>query len=933
MKKITLKTVLAGIILSVIPMIYGQPPGSGWTLKWMDDFNGTAVDENKWKIDDNRIRDADKNKTCYERENVSVSGGILRLKVDNKGCDCGAEYIYSGAQISSTGDFYNNKYGYIEARLRYNYTGPGFWGNFWMSSTEGWPPEFDIAECIGNEPTKMTLAYHYEDASGAKKSSGARPSCTWHDWHIYGIEWLEGQPLRFYIDGVKVFEPSVSLTYPPNEKMNVLLRMGAFNSSTWGGLPDSTTVYPGYAEYDWVKVWEKTGTGNTPPVVSLTSPLNNSTYTAPATINITATASDADGTVTKVEFYNGTVKLGEDATSPYSYTWSNVAAGTYTLTAKAYDNAGDSKSSSPVTITVADNVAETVIWYEPFTDLADGTKTDNGATAWTSSRDSGVFEVISKQFCITDAGGLGTWTSQSIDISSYSSVDVSVDLMGTGELDAGGSFMDSIRVYYIINNGTPQLLASKNGGFGNENWNTYKKTSLSGNSLKIVIKALISGGGEYYYWDNIKVTTRDVVNNAPSVGITSPSSGTSFTSPASITINATASDADGTVTKVEFYNGTVKLGEDATSPYSFTWSNVSEGMYTLIARAIDNSGASKSVSILVYVNPPSGTNEIWLETFSGLPDSTRTDSGTTTWNSSRPSGVFCVMGEEFCITNAGGEGVWTSQNINISGYASVTLSVDLQGMGQLDASGPNLDYIKVYYVIDGGAETLLYGQNGGWSDELKHTYTKTGLSGNTMKIVIRALTTGGGEYYYWDNIKVTAGEKINQPPVVSLQSPLNNASYVAPAAITLSATATDADGSIVVVEFYAGDTKIGEDNTAPYAFTWTSVQEGNYMLSARAIDNNGAIASSSQVLIKVNANVSVEEFFEDIYVYPTYTTGLLYVLNASGHLYSVVSLPGTVVMTGKIEGEKIDVSTLPEGMYLLHITGNRGVYVARINKQ
>ena len=683
MKKITLKTVLAGIILSVIPMIYGQPPGSGWTLKWMDDFNGTAVDENKWKIDDNRIRDADKNKTCYERENVSVSGGILRLKVDNKGCDCGAEYIYSGAQISSTGDFYNNKYGYIEARLRYNYTGPGFWGNFWMSSTEGWPPEFDIAECIGNEPTKMTLAYHYEDASGAKKSSGARPSCTWHDWHIYGIEWLEGQPLRFYIDGVKVFEPSVSLTYPPNEKMNVLLRMGAFNSSTWGGLPDSTTVYPGYAEYDWVKVWEKTGTGNTPPVVSLTSPLNNSTYTAPATINITATASDADGTVTKVEFYNGTVKLGEDA----------------------------------------------------------------------------------------------------------------------------------------------------------------------------------------------------------------------------------------------------------TSPYSFTWSNVSEGMYTLIARAIDNSGASKSVSILVYVNPPSGTNEIWLETFSGLPDSTRTDSGTTTWNSSRPSGVFCVMGEEFCITNAGGEGVWTSQNINISGYASVTLSVDLQGMGQLDASGPNLDYIKVYYVIDGGAETLLYGQNGGWSDELKHTYTKTGLSGNTMKIVIRALTTGGGEYYYWDNIKVTAGEKINQPPVVSLQSPLNNASYVAPAAITLSATATDADGSIVVVEFYAGDTKIGEDNTAPYAFTWTSVQEGNYMLSARAIDNNGAIASSSQVLIKVNANVSVEEFFEDIYVYPTYTTGLLYVLNASGHLYSVVSLPGTVVMTGKIEGEKIDVSTLPEGMYLLHITGNRGVYVARINKQ
>ena len=41
-------------------------------------------------------------------------------------------------------------------------------------------------------------------------------------------------------------------------------------------------------------------------------------------MNLAATASDADGTVTKVEFFNGAAKLGEDTTAPYSFTWSGV---------------------------------------------------------------------------------------------------------------------------------------------------------------------------------------------------------------------------------------------------------------------------------------------------------------------------------------------------------------------------------------------------------------------------------------------------------------------------------------------------------------------------------------------------------------------------------------------------------------------------------
>jgi hypothetical protein len=89
------------------------------------------------------------------------------------------------------------------------------------------------------------------------------------------------------------------------------------------------------------------------PSVTLTQPTDGATFTAPATVNLAASASDADGTVTKVEFFNGGAKLGEDTTEPYSFTWSGVAAGTYALTARATDDLGSTGTSAVSTITVS----------------------------------------------------------------------------------------------------------------------------------------------------------------------------------------------------------------------------------------------------------------------------------------------------------------------------------------------------------------------------------------------------------------------------------------------------------------------------------------------------------------------------------------------------------------------------------------------------
>lgn len=77
------------------------------------------------------------------------------------------------------------------------------------------------------------------------------------------------------------------------------------------------------------------------PVATLTAPANGSVWYLGDTINLTATASDSDGSVTKVEFYQDAIKLGEDTTNPYEYAWTGFAAGDYSLTARATDNDGN----------------------------------------------------------------------------------------------------------------------------------------------------------------------------------------------------------------------------------------------------------------------------------------------------------------------------------------------------------------------------------------------------------------------------------------------------------------------------------------------------------------------------------------------------------------------------------------------------------------
>lgn len=104
---------------------------------------------------------------------------------------------------------------------------------------------------------------------------------------------------------------------------------------------------------DGVRIWgNEPGAGNNPPTITLTSPANGATFTAPASISLAATASDSDGTISRVEFLNGNTVIGTDTVAPYTFNFTNVAAGNYALSARAVDNGNAVGVSNIANVTV-----------------------------------------------------------------------------------------------------------------------------------------------------------------------------------------------------------------------------------------------------------------------------------------------------------------------------------------------------------------------------------------------------------------------------------------------------------------------------------------------------------------------------------------------------------------------------------------------------
>jgi hypothetical protein len=553
---------------------------------------------------------------------------------------------------------------------------------------------------------------------------------------------------------------------------------------------------------------------NALPVVSITAPVNNASFASPAAINITASASDPNGTISKVEFYRGTTLLGTDTTSPYSFAWNVTALGSYTLTAKAYDNAGAVSTSAPVTVIV--DVLPTVTLTGPAT----GSTYTAPATVPLSATASDSNGTITKVEFYNGSTLLGTDTTAPYSFS-WTAVPVGTYTLTAKAYDNAGASRVSTASTITVNNAVPtvSLTAPANGAAFNAPASitlTANATDPNGTVAKVEFyngTTLIATDTTAPYstvWSNVAVGTYSLtakaydnagatrtstavsvtVNNSPpTVAITAPAGGSSFAAPATITINANASDPNGTISKVEFYRGTTLLGTDTASPYSYTWSGVAAGSYSLTAKAFDNSGAI-TTSAAVAVTVTSANNAPTVSITSPANGATFT----------APAGI------SLAANAADSDG--TISKVEFYNGASLL----------------NTDTAAPYAYT--------------WSSVAQGTYTLTAKAYDN----VGAVTTSSA-------VSVTVN---NAVPAVALTAPANGATYNAPATVALSATASDPNGTIARVEFYNGAALLGTSTSAPYAYTWSSVPVGTYSLTAKAFDNAGATSTSNIATITVN---------------------------------------------------------------------------------
>lgn len=382
-----------------------------------------------------------------------------------------------------------------------------------------------------------------------------------------------------------------------------------------------------------------------PPTVSITAPANDTYYGAsPVSIPITATAAEVQGSIASVAFYDGTTLIGTATSDPYEVTWSGMPPGAYSITAVATDSYGQSVTSAPIAVTVVSTTSADL-----FAGLSLGTL-PSGPNGWTrnplsddqydvitfsdtlgSPPDPPCMSILAEgdsqyQYAYRTLGansGLPYWKiSGQLLFAYYSSTDTRTEYRILINDAQGNTIVDFERLvwndsdatnYIQINGQTvvPGSLADHSAiDAVSDVWNPISIESYGGQivlnygsySLSVpplpgsdptspATLALEVGywcyAGQTVYFDDLAFTT-PAVDSGPTVSLTSPSNNAQYTVPGSIPLAATASPTTGTITQVQFFNGSTLIGTSRSAPYAWDWTNATPGTYGVTAVATDS---------------------------------------------------------------------------------------------------------------------------------------------------------------------------------------------------------------------------------------------------------------------------------------------------------------------------------------------------------
>ncbi len=592
---------------------------------------------------------------------------------------------------------------------------------------------------------------------------------------------------------------------------------------------------------------------NAAPSVALTAPLDGTGAALNTTISLAATAADSDGTIVRVEFYDGATKLSTVTSGPYTFDWIGATAGNHVLTAVAVDNSGATTLSGVVNLNVF-NVPPTVALTEP----------DPGQ----------IFDAPASVY------------------------------MSANAADTDGTV---VKVEYYAN-------SIKIGEASVAPYALFWNNVFTG-SYTLTAKATDNSGG-FTISAPLSISVTNVDNVPPTVAITAPAAGLTPSGTITIHASASDSDGTVAKVEFYNGATKLGESTTAPYSFTWNGASVGSHTLSAVATDND-AGVTTSPLVIINVQPPplsfsenfdsmgtAGTSPPSNWSFFGY-----TIGSNTTWASSVPASdvaggtanatliqttTFDVantksatQGYNFALSASPAdralgtsptstEGValqWSVTNTSGSGITSIRLGYDIRRF-TAPATANELPGYWVFYSLDNGTtwsavsalNPTLAGPTGvivpntvGVTTVTPTDITLNGSWAAGSTLLLRwvddnALETSADQIIGLDNVTlVSVGAQIGQPPSVTLTAPIATDPFSAPATIALAATANDSDGTVAKVEFFQGATKLGEVSTAPYTFNWSGAPVGTYSLTARATDNDGNVTVSAATSISVSA--------------------------------------------------------------------------------